>query len=160
MAKAELFEKAVSARVLRFLNAYPVDRRHVAPEVFAHTEELLTSGRPVVIFPEGGVRRGPKSVFQAGALKKGVGHFSANTHTPVVPILVTGTPALEKGIMPWLKLRLRPKAERPLIAFGKPIYPPAHLSPDEAADYMTYELKAAVRELAARHAPQLFTAKE
>ena len=148
MAKMELFRSRPLGAVLRFFNAYPVDRAHPSLETRAHTEKMLTAGGQVIIFPEGGVRTGVASVLATGELKKGVGHFSANTNVPVVPVLVTGTAEVGSRVVAWLhgKRSMEPWV-RPRVVFGKPFSAPPGLTPAERASWVTDRLKSELREM-------------
>ncbi len=149
MAKIELFRRRPLGAVLRFFNAYPVDRAHPSLETRVHTEKMLSAGGQVIIFPEGGVRTGDASVLATGELKKGVGHFSANTNVPVVPVLVTGTAAVERRVFGWLHgKRSKEPWVRPRIVFGRPFSAPPDLNPAERATWVTDRLKSEFREMA------------
>ena len=124
MAKRELFEHPLQARVLSALGAFPVDRDAGDDQAMATARRLLERGQCVAIFPEGTrIRRGPLS-----SPRRGVGRLALQTGAQVVPVAVIGTERVRRGwrIRP-CKVRLRcgrplryPIAERPSpkIALG------------------------------------------
>jgi glycerol-3-phosphate dehydrogenase (NAD(P)+) len=124
MAKRELFERPLQARLLSALGAFPVDRGAGDERAMATARALLERGDCVVIFPEGTrIRSGP-----LGSPHRGVGRLALQTGARVVPVAVIGTDRVRRGwrIRP-CKVRLRcgrplryPIAERPSpkIALG------------------------------------------
>lgn len=124
MAKRELFENPLQARLLSALGAFPVERGAGDEQAMATARTLLERGECVAVFPEGTrIRRGPLS-----APRRGVGRLALQTGAQVVPIAVIGTERVRLGrrIRP-CKVRVRcgrplryPIAERPSpkIALG------------------------------------------
>ena len=95
VAKAELFERRLTAWLLNCLGAFPVQRGEADRESVETSLELLDRGEAVVIFPEG-------TRIRTGSLappKRGVGRLALASGAPVVPVAVTGTERARRG---WL----------------------------------------------------------
>lgn len=92
------------------------------------------AGRLVGVFPEGGLVRGMDSVLHGGTIKQGICLVSLRTSTPILPVVVLGTPAMSR-VGPWLPR----KRGRLWVAFGRQIHP----GMDGRSDRRTRELLAA-----------------
>jgi 1-acyl-sn-glycerol-3-phosphate acyltransferase len=112
MAKRELFERPLQARLLSALGAFPVDRGAGDEQAMTTALQLLRRGECVVIFPEGTrIRRGPLA-----RPRRGVGRLALQTGAQVVPVAVIGTDRARRG---W---RIRPC--KVALRFGRPLrYP-------------------------------------
>jgi 1-acyl-sn-glycerol-3-phosphate acyltransferase len=121
MAKEELFSMPILSWLVPRLNAFPVSRDKNARAALATAMELLQSGKPVGIFPEGGRNRDGEHVIRLG------GAWLANqAGAPVVPCAIAGS----EDVMPF---RAQIK-----VAYGKPIYPPAgKATKDDLANFTT-----------------------
>lgn len=120
MAKRELFEHRLQAKLLNALGAFPVDRGAGDAAAMATARAILQRGDCVVIFPEGTrVRRGP-----LGAPRRGIGRLVAETGARVVPVAVIGTEDVRRG------LRVRPRRVR--IRCGAPLMFPTVECPTPA----------------------------
>ena len=109
MAKRELFKNRFVGWILNCLGAFPVKRGESDEEAMATARMLLERGEAVLIFPEGTrIRRG-----SLGRPKRGVGRLALETGAPVVPVAVTGSEYVRRGI------RIRPKKVR--IRMGSPL---------------------------------------
>src|SRR5205814_5191376 len=87
--KVGLFGKLLSA-----LGAYPVHRGGADREALKRTVEVLEGGEPVVIFPEGTRRFGPK----VENLFEGAAYVATKVGVPIVPVGIGGSErALPKG---------------------------------------------------------------
>lgn len=112
MAKRELFEHPLQARLLSALGAFPVDRGAGDEQAMLTALALLEGGECVLIFPEGTrMRRGP-----LGNPRRGIGRMALQSGAPVVPVAVIGTDRVRRG---W---RVRPC--KVAVRCGRPLrYP-------------------------------------
>ncbi len=87
VANIEVFRHPVSAKIMEWAGAYPVDRRNPSMVTKRHPVELLQQGVSLGVFPEGG--NAPEEQHgQIGAFKKGPAycaiHGGAETVVPTV----------------------------------------------------------------------------
>ena len=95
-----------------FLNVLPIERSARMKDAFVETEEALSRGHSIIIFPEG--TRSPSG--QVEDFKVGVGYLAARWKLPVIPAYIDGAhAAMGKG-------RNVPKARKISVVFGKPLY--------------------------------------
>ena len=87
MAKAELFRVPLFGRLIRALNAHPVERDGADAGALRHALLLLREGKALLVFPEG--TRGIPGSLQRG--RPGAGMLAALSEAPVVPVYVEGT---------------------------------------------------------------------
>jgi len=133
MAKRELFERPLQARLLSALGAFPVDRGASDEQAMDTARAILARGDCVVIFPEGTRIRTP----HLAAPHRGVGRLALQSGARVVPVAVIGThPARRSvGIRP-CRVRLR---------FGRPLgYPIAESPSPKLALWVTERIWACV----------------
>src|SRR5437016_4831046 len=78
--------------------------------------------RVVGIFPEGGIRDGPRSVLEGAPPKPGTAALAQMAGAPILPCAIVGSDRLYNPRM-WLPLR----RVRVWIAFGEPIFAPEGL---------------------------------
>ncbi len=108
LAKKELHELPVLRQLLPRLGTIPVDRAHPGKETVRVIMDVLTVGRPIVVFPEGTRSR----TAQLGKAKAGIGFLARAAGVPVLPTYIQNT-----FRWPWtLKRR-----NRMAIHFGRPI---------------------------------------
>jgi 1-acyl-sn-glycerol-3-phosphate acyltransferase/cytidylate kinase len=81
MARDTLFKNKIIAFFIRALGAFPVKRDAASTELFRTTDKILTSGKNLVIFPEG-TRQYKNKV---GAGKSGVAMVAAKSGADVIP---------------------------------------------------------------------------
>lgn len=110
MAKKELFSIPVLGYILPKINAFPVDRESSDVSAIKTALRILQADSSVVIFPEGGRRRG-KSIDDS--FKHGIGYISCKTQKAVIPVYLKNTDAF---------FSLKPIE----VIFGKAIYPPVN----------------------------------
>lgn len=112
MAKAELFRIPLLGRLIRGLNAYPVEREGADAGALRYALLLLREGKALLVFPEG--TRGTEGALQRG--RPGAGMLAALSEAPVVPVYVEGTGrVLPRGAS---RVRLWPITVR----YGPPLY--------------------------------------
>ena len=111
MAKQELFQSKISRYFLRRLGAFPVHRGKLDRKALRQTEQLLASGLPLIMFPEGTRSKNARlqTTFPGSAL------IATRNRVPVLPVGITGSERI-KGIF-WIIRRPRIK-----VNFGSPFY--------------------------------------
>lgn len=108
LAKAELFSIPFLGWLIRNLHAMPVDRRRSDRSALMAWAQILKSGNPVLLFPEG--TRNKKSDFLRPLA--GIGMLVYRTQAPVVPVYISGTINVWKTMIGLDRIQVR---------FGKPI---------------------------------------
>ena len=126
------------------MNAFPLDRSKPDAPTVRILLNRLERERAVVMFPEGGFRRGQASVVHSGKIRPGIGRIAQLANCPVIPAIVVnsisyGSPAA------WLPLR----AVRYAVAFGPAI------APNGTPEELESRLVAALKGLYAQAASQL-----
>jgi 1-acyl-sn-glycerol-3-phosphate acyltransferase len=116
MAKVELFRVPVVGGILRLMGSFPVRRGESDRESLRVAEEVLHAGQILGVFPEG--HRSGTGKMAAGL--PGVALIAMRTGAPLVPVAITGTECVLKG------LRIGPWAAKVHLVYGKPF----HLPPD------------------------------
>lgn len=114
MAKRELFDIRVLGSIVRFCQAFPVERGSADRGAIRHTEELLRTGRAVVIFPEGKCSLDG----EMGPVLPGAVMIALHTGVPVVPVGISKT----NVVMPPPSLKPRPTLAPVRFHFGKPLH--------------------------------------
>jgi 1-acyl-sn-glycerol-3-phosphate acyltransferase len=111
MAKSELFEIPLFGRLIRALNAHPVEREGADARALRHALLLLRRGRALLVFPEG--TRG--SPGRLGRGRPGAGMLASHSEAPVVPVYVRGSgEILPRGAT-------RPRRGRVTVFYGEPL---------------------------------------
>ncbi|MGK9146470.1 1-acyl-sn-glycerol-3-phosphate acyltransferase [Plantibacter flavus] len=116
-----------------FFNAFPVDRSGDRKRAGV-SRELLESGVPILIFPEGGRSR----TGELGRFKPGAAALATRQGIPCLPVAVLGThSAMPKG-------RNWPVPGRPRVkvVFGRPIHPQPNETPVQLMDRVVAEIVA------------------
>ena len=126
MAKAELFRFRLLGRLLRSLNAFPVERGGGDRTAISEAATLLHGGELVGIFPQGTSRPERQAGWYRGAAK-----LALATGTPIVPVRLAGTRPL-----PW-RTTIR-------ITVGEPIEVPVAHPTVAAARALTDTVEHAV----------------
>lgn len=111
MGASGLFKYKLSAAFFERMGTFPVHRGSVDRETLRTCINLLKEGHPVVIFPEGTRKRGPK----IENLFEGVGYIASRANAPIVPVAIGGA---ERG---WPRGKLLPRPGRMHVLVGKPI---------------------------------------
>ena len=117
MAKKQLFRFRVIGNFMRGLGSFPVHRGRPDRKAFRQAEQVLAEDLALVIFPEGTRSRsgGLQHAFPGPAL------IALRSGAPILPIGITGTERLERG----LGLLSRPRVT---VNVGHPFHLPATAS--------------------------------
>src|SRR5204862_6179475 len=86
MAKSELFESRVLARVLRSLNAFPVERGGGDHAAMSEAGRLLAGGAVLGIFPQGTSKPERQIGWHRGAAR-----LALAAGAPIIPVRLSGT---------------------------------------------------------------------
>src|SRR5262245_23608877 len=133
MAWDKPFEIPVLGLVMRAFGAFPVNVESVDASAQRAAKDVLSEGRALVIFPEGGrTRTGKLMPFKMGAFR-----FALTHGVPIVPVTIRGAEDI------WPVGRIIPRPGRLTIIYHPPI-------DVETADngINRLELKALARQLA------------
>lgn len=135
LAKGSLFRTRFWAWFLSALGGFPLDRDSSAPrEALKASTEVLKRGEPLVVFPEGERKSGPR----VQPLLDGAVWLSSRTGAPIVPMAIGASErALPKGAN-------IPKPTKLVFLFGEPIAPPV---PANGKRVSRGEITAATAEL-------------
>ncbi|HUQ40675.1 MAG TPA: lysophospholipid acyltransferase family protein, partial [Acidimicrobiales bacterium] len=101
-------------RLFTALGGFPVRRGTADREALRRCVEVVESGEPLVLFPEGTRQSGP--VVQP--LFEGAAYIAARTGVPIVPVGIGGS----ERVMPKGSKMVRPG--RIVVVIGEPIAPP------------------------------------
>jgi 1-acyl-sn-glycerol-3-phosphate acyltransferase len=137
LAKEELFSTRFGAWLFTSLGAVRVDRGTADRGALRALEAALQRGDPVVVFPEGTRRSGPK----VGELFDGASYLAVKLGVPIVPVGVGGSEfILAKG-------KVLPRPHRVAVVVGDPIHPPVleGRARRSAATQLTAELTVALQ---------------
>jgi 1-acyl-sn-glycerol-3-phosphate acyltransferase len=119
------------------------DGEAVKASAFKEALRVVRSGKPLVIFPEGGISR--DGFLQPG--QPGVGAIMAHANVPVIPVAILGTYAV-------LPFRANfPRAHRVEVRFGDPIAPPSGRLDREGQRAFAERVLDAIHELGAPRRP-------
>ncbi|MEW9677098.1 1-acyl-sn-glycerol-3-phosphate acyltransferase [Lentibacillus sp. L22] len=124
MAKKELFEQGLIRRLMRSLNAFPVDRENPGPSSIKIPRRLIADGKVVGIFPSG------MRTSEEVPLKRGAVTIASYAKAPIVPAAYVG-PNNFKDLF---------KRKKPQLIFGDPIVLSKELPKKEALELMLKEL--------------------
>jgi 1-acyl-sn-glycerol-3-phosphate acyltransferase len=115
----EIFKNPLTARFLRGMNAFPLDRGRIDTAATRQILDRLARNRKVVIFPEGRIRRPDESLLTGADFKPSVLRLARLASVPILPAVILATGAYARPSA-WLPLR----QTRYAIAFGHPITVP------------------------------------
>ena len=141
MGKDSMFKYRFSDWFFTSMGGFPVHRGLPDREALRTCENLLRSGQPVVVFPEGTRQTGPV----VGHLFDGTAYLAAKCQVAIVPVGIAGSerawPKDAKGIRP-VKVH---------IVVGAPIPPPANTAggrvPRKAVHELTGLLQTRLQEV-------------
>ena len=136
MGKDSLWKSHLFGKLLYALGAYPVHRGGADREALRRTVEVLQGGEPVVIFPEGTRRSGPK----VQELFEGAAYVASKVGVPIVPVGIGGSErALRKG-------KKLPRPVKITVVYGDPITPPARSEGGRTSRRSVHELTLQLRD--------------
>jgi cytidylate kinase len=130
VAKASLFRNRLIGKFLGTLNAIPIRRGMFDRGCMRKSLDLLSRGRSLLIFPEGGRISGG----ELGPPKSGVGFLALHSGVAVVPLYVSGTDRLWRCLL---------RRERLTVSYGRPI----RIAPGTAAEFGDAESARAFSEM-------------
>src|SRR5262245_38491638 len=135
MAWDKPFEIPVLGLVMRAFGAFPVNVESVDASAQRAAKDVLSEGRALVIFPEGGrTRTGKLMPFKMGAFR-----FALTHGVPIVPVTIRGAEHI------WPVGRILPRPGKLTITY----HPPIEI--ETTVDGINrLELKALARQLARR----------
>lgn len=111
MARASLFAFPVFGTLIRWHNAFPVEREGDPRAALRACGQRLERGEAVLLFPEGTRTRDGR----LGPVKGGVGMLATRYHAPILPVYIWGT----RRAWPAGRVWMRPHPMR--VFYGKPI---------------------------------------
>jgi 1-acyl-sn-glycerol-3-phosphate acyltransferase len=114
MAKDSLWKHRAAGWFFSSLGGFPVHRGAADREALRICEAAIAAGEPVVLFPEGTRRSGPRVTD----LYEGAAFVASRAGVPIVPVGIGGS----EGAMPKGKKGLRPV--KIAIVIGPPLVPP------------------------------------
>ena len=136
MGKDSLWKIGLFGKLLSGLGAYPVHRGGADREALKRTVEVLEGGEPVVIFPEGTRRFGPKVEDQF----EGAAYVATKVGVPIVPVGIGGSErALRKG-------QKIPRPVKITVVVGEPITPEAPADGRRTSRRAVHELTLRLRD--------------
>ncbi len=114
MAKSSLFKSPFWTRFLTLVGGFPTERDRIDRRALGCAREVLRRGEPLVVFPEGERKSGPR----VQPLFDGPVWLSVMTGAPILPIGIGGSErAMPKGVV-------LPRFRRVRFVFGELIPPP------------------------------------
>ncbi len=136
MGKDSLWKVGVFGKLLYALGAYPVHRGGADREALRRTIEVLEGGEPVVIFPEGTRRSGPK----VEELFEGAAYVASKVGVPIVPVGIGGSErALRKG-------EKLPRPVKITVVYGAPMLPSPASDSGRTSRRAVHELTLRLRD--------------
>ncbi|MGH1490846.1 MAG: lysophospholipid acyltransferase family protein [Acidimicrobiales bacterium] len=121
---------------LRTLGGFPVERSMTDRAALRLCEEVLRSGEPLVVFPEGTRQEGP--IVQP--LKQGAAFLACRASVPIVPVGIGGAQrAMPKGAR-----YIRPS--KVAIIVGEPIHPPGRVDGERVKRSTVSDVSDELRE--------------
>lgn len=117
MGKESLWDSKPLGAFLSVMGGFPVERGSVDRTALRAAEDVLSMGEPLVMFPEGTRREGPR--LKREDLLDGPAFVSARSGVPIVPVGLGGT---VKALPIGSKI---PRFHKCVAVIGDPIYPPA-----------------------------------
>jgi 1-acyl-sn-glycerol-3-phosphate acyltransferase len=113
MAKHELFDIRVLGSLMRFAQAFPVERDSADRAALRRGEALLKHRQALVVFPEG-------RLSQSGELQPlmpGITLLAMRANVPIIPVGIVGSP----NLLPYGQLVPRPTSAPVRVHFCEPL---------------------------------------
>src|SRR5216110_2000161 len=142
MAMAEFFPLPLLGVLLRAVDAFPANRDRADRATIRSAIQRLKQGRIIGLFPEGGIRDGPRPLLEGAPLRPGASTLAHISGVPILPCVIVGSDRLYSK-KSWLLLRRTPI----WIAFGNPIPHFPNLEKSAARACIDRELAAAFKIL-------------
>ena len=142
MAMAEFFPYPVLGQLLWAVDAFPADRDRADRKTIRTAIERLKNGRTIGLFPEGGIRHGPRSLLEGAPLRPGASTLARIAGRPILPCVILGSDRLYAWRR-WLPFRRTPI----WIAFGDLIPPRPELDRMAARNRIAHDLAVAFKTL-------------
>ena len=117
LAKSELFANRLLGRLIWYLNARSIRRGVIDRLAERQILQLLASGKPTLVFPEGTRSR----TGRMQSPRPGVGRLARLASLPVVPVHIRGNYRLGRAVFRWRRVIVRAGAPIPasdVIAFS------------------------------------------
>jgi len=137
LTKAESFTSSLKRRWHFSLGAIPIQRDKPDRDALRAIYEILESGHPLVIYPEG--TRGPG--WPLLPFKDGAFRFALKSGVPIVPAGIVGT----KEILP--KGSFYPKRQKAGICFGQPLSNPSSKDKAEQLTFLREKAEESIKTL-------------
>ena len=142
MGKENLWHSKPLGAFLTIMGGFPVERDSVDRTALRAAADVLELGEPLVMFPEGTRRDGPR--LRREDLHDGPSFVASRVGVPIVPVGLGGTPkALPLG-------KKLPRPAKVVAVIGEPILPPAKVNgrvPRKGITDMTDRLFADLSDL-------------
>ncbi len=120
MGKESLWKSKPLGAFLTIMGGFPVERDSVDRTALRAAMDVLKLGEPLVMFPEGTRRDGPR--LRREDLHDGPAFVASRVGVPIVPVGLGGTP---KALPVGKKL---PRPAKVVVVIGEPIDPPAKVN--------------------------------
>lgn len=140
LARKTLFSSPILGRMIRNLNAYPVDGTTQDLSSIKLVCRLLSENKKVVIFPEGIRSRNG----ELGLIKSGIGMLALRCQAPIIPVYISGVYNI------WNRFQKFPKLTGNMTCiFGSPIDWQTfnHFGKKEAQEAISVCVKHAIEQL-------------
>jgi 1-acyl-sn-glycerol-3-phosphate acyltransferase len=141
LGKIELFRNPLLGGLLRYLGAIPLHRGAADTGAMRAAVEVLSSGKPLLLFPEG--TRSRTGRLQRG--RRGAGMLAARTGCPILPVHLSGSFHMFRNL---LLRRVEVRIGEP---FTVPPAPPAGLSVKEWYRRLGDDTMTRIKELQDGH---------
>jgi len=139
LAKAEMFENRLLARVFRSINAHPIRRGGVDRQAMKECGELIRNGALLTIFPEG--TRTHDGEMQAP--KPGVAMIAVQARARCLPAYIAGS------YRAWPRHRTFPRPTRLDVYYGAPFDLPERPEGMDRKDYYQLCADEMIRQISA-----------